>query len=213
MNINSLYGYKESQSQGYTPEGVRVPLTWIKMQPNVVTGVRKHTSSVQVALGKKKNLSKPLQGIINKLENKFTPLHFRELKVKKLGASSEGQEEYIVGQKIGADQVFVAGDKVKVTGTMIGKGFQGVVRRHGFKGGPKTHGQSDRERHPGSIGQTTTPGRVYKGKRMAGHMGTTTVTIKGLEIFEIKPEENLIAVRGLIPGAKNSLVKISKLPK
>lgn len=120
------------------------------------------------------------------------------------------QTEKNVGEKITISDVFVAGDKVKVTGTSKGKGFQGVVRRHGFHGGPKTHGQSDRQRHPGSIGQTTTPGRVYKGKRMAGHMGRDTVSVKNLEVFAVKPEENLLLIRGLVPGAQNALLKISK---
>jgi len=201
MNVNSLYGFKLDQTQGYTPEGVRVPLTRIKMEPNVVTQLRQHTSSIQVVLGKKKHLTKPLQGIINKLQEKINPRYFREI-----NTSNESN----VGTKINVTDVFFAGDKVKVTGISKGKGFQGVVRRHGFAGGPKTHGQSDRQRHPGSIGQSTTPGRVYKGKRMAGHMGSDTVTIKGLEIFEVKPEESLLVVKGLVPGGRNALLKITK---
>lgn len=110
--------------------------------------------------------------------------------------------------KIG--DVFSLGDKIKVTGISKGKGFAGVVKRHGFKGGPKTHGQSDRQRHPGSIGQTTTPGRVYKGKRMAGHMGNVQRTVSGLKIFAVKPEENLLLIKGLIPGNKGELIKIVK---
>lgn len=106
--------------------------------------------------------------------------------------------------------VFNIGDKIKVTGTSKGKGFAGVVKRHGFKGGPKTHGQSNRQRHGGSIGQTTTPGRVYKGKRMAGHMGNVQKTTLGLKVFDIKPEENLLLIQGLIPGNKNGLIKICK---
>ena len=93
---------------------------------------------------------------------------------------------------------------------MKGKGFAGVVKRHGFKGGPKTHGQSDRQRHPGAIGQTTTPGRVYKGKRMAGHMGNVQRTVVGLSVFAVKPEENLLMVRGLVPGPIGGLLKIKK---
>lgn len=103
------------------------------------------------------------------------------------------------------------GDKVKVTGISKGKGFAGVMKRHGFKGGPKTHGQSNRARHPGSIGQTTTPGRVYKGKRMAGHMGNAQVTVRNLPVFAVKPEENLLSIRGLVPGNKKGLLKIVKI--
>lgn len=102
------------------------------------------------------------------------------------------------------------GDKVKVTGISKGKGFAGVVKRWHFAGGPRTHGQSDRERAPGSIGQTTTPGRVYKGKKMAGRMGGKKVTIRGLKVIEVKPEENLLVVKGLVPGGKNSKVMVSK---
>lgn len=115
-----------------------------------------------------------------------------------------------IGNTIKVSDILVLGDKVKVTGISKGKGFAGVVKRHGFKGGPKTHGQSNRQRHPGSIGQTTTPGRVYKGKRMAGHMGNVQRTVSGLRIFAIKPEENLLLIKGLVPGAKGGLIKIVK---
>lgn len=136
----------------------------------------------------------------------------------------------IVGRKIGQTRIFTpegvqipvtrillsspaalaVGDKVKITGISKGKGFAGVVKRWKFAGGPRTHGQSDRERAPGSIGQTTTPGRVYKGKKMAGRMGGKKVTIKGLKVVEIKPEEKLLVVKGLIPGNKGSFVRVSK---
>jgi len=102
------------------------------------------------------------------------------------------------------------GDFVKVTGRSKGKGWAGVVKRWGFKGGPKTHGQSDRQRAPGSIGQTTTPGRVYKGKHMAGRMGGTRVTISGLTLMDFEPKEKLLLIKGLIPGAKKSQVAIRK---
>lgn len=102
------------------------------------------------------------------------------------------------------------GDKLKVSGTSNGKGFAGVVKRWHFKGGPRTHGQSDRERAPGSIGQTTTPGRVYKGKHMAGRLGGKKVTVTGLKILEIKPEEKLLIVSGLVPGRKGGKLQIVK---
>lgn len=120
------------------------------------------------------------------------------------------QTDKPVGEKIIISDIFNSGDKIKVTAVSKGKGFQGVVRRHGFKGGPKTHGQSDRQRHPGSIGQTTTPGRVYKGKRMAGHMGHTQITVKNLQVFAVKPEENLLYIRGLVPGHTGTLLKMTK---
>ncbi len=102
------------------------------------------------------------------------------------------------------------GDKVKVTGVSKGKGFAGVVKRWHFAGGPRTHGQSDRERAPGSIGQTTTPGRVYKGKRMAGRLGGKQITISGLKVVEVKPEEKLLVLKGLVPGPKRAKVLITK---
>jgi large subunit ribosomal protein L3 len=128
----------------------------------------------------------------------------REIEVKK------GEELKNIGEKLNCADFFVAGDKIAVSGVTKGKGFAGVVKRHHFKGGPKTHGQSDRQRAPGAIGATTTPGRVYKGKRMAGHMGMVQRTVRGLSVFAVKPEENLLLVRGLVPGAKRGLVRIEK---
>jgi len=109
--------------------------------------------------------------------------------------------------------LFAAGDKIDVCGTSKGRGFAGVVKRHHFRGGPKTHGQSDRHRAPGSIGSTTTPGRVYKGTRMAGHMGDEQVTVRQLTVVQIMPEKNLLLVRGAVPGGKNGLVVIKKSGK
>ncbi len=132
-------------------------------------------------------------------KNKRTPNYLRSY-----------QTEKTVGDKITISDVFNSGDKISVSGITSGKGFAGVVKRHGFAGGPKTHGQSNRQRHPGSIGQTTTPGRVYKGKRMAGHMGSVQATVKKLEVFAVKSEENLLLVKGLVPGKKGGLLKIWK---
>ncbi len=115
------------------------------------------------------------------------------------------------GQEIKLDQVFSIGDAVKVTGVSKGKGFQGGMKRHGFHGGPRTHGQSDRERAPGSIGSGTTPGRVYKGKRMAGHMGSDSVTTRNLEVVGMDKINNLIFIKGAIPGATGGLVSVTKL--
>lgn len=213
--MDTFYGFKQSQSQDYTPEGRRVPVTWVKVEPMTVISVK------QVAFGHKKHLNKPLSGLYKNLpfdsaqgkSEKNSPRYIREIEMDKIEAQ-EGQEpKSSVGTKINVADVFNPGDKVKVTGTSKGKGFQGVVRRHGFKGGPKTHGQSNRQRHPGSIGQTTTPGRVYKGKRMAGHMGNVQISVRNLPIFIIKPEENLLGIQGLVPGAKNSLLKITKSAK
>lgn len=200
-----LFGFKSIQTQAYDANGFRVPVTHVKMDPATVVGYNGENRA-KVAFGNKKHPSKPLLGLLKNLSSKITPRFLREIEINKTETTP-----FEVGTKINLADFFVAGDKIKVTGTMKGKGFQGVVRRYGFKGAPQTHGTSTKERHPGSIGQTTTPGRVYKGKRMGGHMGTTTVSIKGLQVFEVKPEENLLVVQGLIPGAKGGLVKITKL--
>ena len=192
--MDTFYGFKLKQDQSYTPEGVRIPVTYIKVDPNVVIG------KSLVAIGHKKNISKPWSGMLTNLTEKITPQFIKKLDTDKN-----------VGEKIQISDVFISGDMIKVTGISKVKGFAGGVKRHGFKGGPKTHGQSDRQRAPGSIGQTTTPGRVYKGKRMAGHMGVDQVTIRNLQVVEIKGEENLLIVRGLVPGYKNGLLKITKI--
>jgi large subunit ribosomal protein L3 len=190
--MDSIYGFKIKQDQSYTPAGVRIPVTHIKVEPNVVIG------KDLVAFGHKKKVSKPWQGLINKLTDKISPRFMKKLVTEKN-----------VGEKIQISDVFTVGDDVKVTGISKGKGFAGGVKRHGFKGGPKTHGQSDRQRGPGSIGQTTTPGRVYKGKRMAGHMGGDQVTTRNLKVIAIS--DNLLIVKGLVPGPKGGLVKITKI--
>lgn len=199
---NTFYGFKQGQSQDYDSAGRRWPVTMIKVEPMAAI------SNTQAVFGTRKHLNKPQTGFLKNLpldsaQGKSEKINFRY--VRKII-----KEDMKAGDKLNISDFFVVGDKVKVMGTTKGKGFQGVVRRHGFHGGPKTHGQSDRWRHPGSIGAGTTPGRVYKGKRMAGHMGNTQVTIKNLEIFSIKPEENQIVIKGLVPGAKNSLLRISK---
>jgi len=120
--------------------------------------------------------------------------------------------EFNIGDVIGPD-IFKAGDRVDVTGTSKGKGFAGVMKRHNFKGGPKTHGQSDRRRAPGSIGAGTTPGRVVKGMRMAGHMGHARVTTQNLTVVRVETEKNLVLIKGAVPGANGGLVIIRKAVK
>lgn len=183
--MNTFYGFKLGQDQQYDNAGHRVPVTLVRVEPMTAVNSR------QIGLGYHKHQNKA-QG-----NNNFQ--YFREL-----------GETLNAGDKIQISDVFSSGDKVKVTGVSKGKGYAGVVKRHGFKGGPKTHGQSDRQRAPGSIGSTTTPGRVYRGKRMAGHMGNVQRTATGLEIFAVKPEENLLLIKGLVPGSKGGLLKISK---
>jgi large subunit ribosomal protein L3 len=138
--------------------------------------------------------------------SELPPLRFlREFRVK----DSEVSE----GDKLEVGEVFSVGDQVDVVGTSKGKGFQGAVKRHGFRGGPKTHGQSDRQRATGSIGMGTTPGRVFKGKRMPGHMGFERVTIQNLRVEYVDAERNLLGLRGAIPGPKGGIVMIKEARK
>jgi large subunit ribosomal protein L3 len=128
--------------------------------------------------------------------------HLREFRV-------EDTSEYSVGDVLDAG-IFEAGEMVAVTGRSKGKGFQGTVRRHHFKGGPKTHGQSDRFRAPGSIGQSSDPSRVFKGMRMSGHMGDQRKTVKGLKVVRVDKERNLLLVKGAVPGARGGIVIVNK---
>jgi large subunit ribosomal protein L3 len=167
---------------------------------------------------KRKALTRPEAGHLGQLktsekhpvrrqfDSQVSPLrHLREFRLK-------GDESFELGQTITVD-VFQVGDHVDVVGKSKGRGFAGVMRRHGFGGGPITHGQSDRQRAPGSIGSTSTPGRVLKGMRMAGHMGTNRVTSQNLEVVRIDRENNLIAVKGSVPGHKDGLVVVKEARK
>lgn len=204
-----MIGRKIDQTQGFLEDGTRVPLSIISVAGNVVSQIKtsEHEgyNAIQLGFGTWERVNKPMAGHIKKagLQEK-KPRFFREIRV-------DESPDYNLGSAILVSEVFDPGDIVDVTGTSKGKGFAGVVKRHGFHGGPRTHGQSDRERAPGSIGQTTTPGRVYRGKRMAGRMGNEQVTIKNLEVLDVK--DDVILVRGLIPGAKGSIITITKVGK
>lgn len=208
MQISSLIGRKIDQTQGFLEDGRRVPLSIISVAGNVVTQIktqdREGYNAIQLGFGSTKATTKPILGHIKKAGLEKTPRFFREIRV-------HDPSQVSAGKTISVEEVFEAGDVIDVEGKSKGKGFAGVVKRHGFAGGPRTHGQSDRERAPGSIGQTTTPGRVYRGKRMAGRMGSDRVTIKNLEILGI--EEDKIYVKGLIPGVRGGIVMITKVGK
>ncbi|MBN1366890.1 MAG: 50S ribosomal protein L3 [Dehalococcoidales bacterium] len=201
--IEGIIGKKLGMTQLYSDKGVLEPLTAIEVGNCAVTQVktteRDGYNAVQLGFGVAKKLSSPEKGHLKGLDQ------FRYLRELRLD-SAEGIK---VGDKVDAS-VFKAGDLVDVIGTSRGKGFAGVVKRHHFRGGPKTHGQSDRTRHPGAIGSTTTPGRVWKGQRMAGHMGDDQVTVQNLVVFQTSVERNLLLVKGAVPGAKNGLVIIKK---
>lgn len=192
----------------YDARGRRVGATVIEVTPNFVTQVKTTDGkdgyeAVQLGIGAKKSVRKPQLGHLKKAKVEQKVRWLKEVRMEK----AEAKE----GDTIGVSSVFSKGDAVKVTGVSKGRGFQGGVRRHGFSGGPKTHGQSDRHRAPGSIGAGTTPGRVYKGKRMAGHMGAATVSVRGLEVIGVDKNNNLLTLKGGIPGALGSLVMITKL--
>lgn len=212
--VNTFLGKKIKQSQRFNEKGKRIPVTVIEANPCTIVQIKNSSkdgyNALQVGYGirKTKNITKPILGHIKKAGITQMPRFLKEFKIEK----NEGAElPFKEGDVIKVGEILTVGDMVNVSGTSRGKGFTGVVKRHHFKGGPRTHGQSDRERAPGSIGQTTTPGRVYKGKRMAGRSGTVKITVKNLKIIEIDNEKNHLIVSGLIPGVKNSLVTIIRV--
>lgn len=201
--VPGILGRKRGMTTVFSPEGTAIPVTVLEAGPCYVTQVRtpEHEgySAVQVGFEESKRLNKPERG---HLKNLPALQNLREFRL-------EGDEAAAVGDKVDVG-IFEPGDLVDVVATSKGKGFAGVVKRHHFRGGPKTHGQSDRHRAPGSIGATTTPGRVLKGMRMAGHLGARRVTIKNLRVVRAEPERNLLLLEGAVPGAKSALVVIRK---
>ncbi len=198
-----IIGKKLGMSQLFGADGKLAAVTAIEAGPCTVAQVKTTTrdgyNAVQLGFGEAKRSRSsprtPRQGA-----RQFRYLReFRQ-------ADTKGIK---VGQKIDAG-LFQTGDLVDVTGLSKGKGFAGVVKRHHFAGGPKTHGQSDRHRAPGSIGAGTSPGRVFKGTRMAGHMGNRRVTALNLEVLQADPDRNLLLVRGAVPGSRNGLLLIKK---
>src|SRR5262245_15034349 len=207
--INGLLGRKIGMTHVFGPTGEAIPVTVIEAGPCVVTQVRTRDrdgyEAVQIGFGdvKPKSLNKPQQGHLEAAGRLVR--YLREFEADDI-------EEHQVGQLLNVD-LFQNGQLVDVTGTSKGRGFQGVMRRHHFRGGPRTHGQSDRARAPGSIGAGTTPGRVWKGTRMAGRAGNKRVTVQSLEVVEVLPEQHVILVRGSVPGAKNGLLMIRRAVK
>jgi large subunit ribosomal protein L3 len=202
--LKGLIGKKVGMTQIFDDAGAAVPVTLIEAGPCYVTQVRNPDtdgySAVQLGFEevKPKRLSGGQLGHLKR--NSFPPLRFlREFRVKEPGVQ-EGETVTV--------QMFAVGESVDVVGTSKGKGFQGAVKRYHFRGGPKTHGQSDRQRAPGSRGSGTTPGRVYKGARGPGHMGDDRVTVQNLKIVLVDAERNLLGVRGAVPGARGGLVLI-----
>lgn len=193
-------------TQLFTETGEVVPVTVIEAGPCYVTQVKTEATdgynAIQIGFGQAKRLNKPMQGHLRDVP----PLrHLREIR-------TDDADQYKVGQVIDVSR-FEPGDAVDVVGTSKGKGFAGAVKRHHFKGGPKTHGQSDRQRAVGSIGATSTPGHVFKGMRGPGHMGNHRVTVHNLTVERVDVERNLLAVRGSIPGPRKGLVLVRKATK
>lgn len=203
--VRGLIGKKIEMTQVFDEHGRVIPVTKIKIEPNFVAQVKTTEKDgykvAQIGAQVEKKPKKPTGGHAKRAGLKFVPKHLREVPFE--GEISSGQE-------VRVEEVFRKGGLVDITGHSKGKGFAGVVKRWGFAGGPRTHGQSDRERAPGSIGATTTPGRVFKGLKMAGHMGFETFTIKGLEIIEVKKDENELWVKGSVPGSRSSLLLTQK---
>jgi large subunit ribosomal protein L3 len=202
--IQGIIGRKLGIGQVFGENGKTEAVTAIEAGPCIVTQIKTTAkegyNAAQLGFGEAKRLNSPRRGHLKKL-GQFE--HLQEFRV----ADTEAIK---VGDKVDVG-LFKEGELVDISGVSKGKGFAGVVKRHHFAGGPKTHGQSDRHRAPGSIGATTSPGRVLKGMRMAGHMGTSRVTVRHLKVYKADPERNLLLVKGAVPGAKNGLVLIEKM--
>lgn len=208
-----LVGRKCGMSRLFTEDGRSIPVTLIEATPNRVTQVKTEDndgySAVQVAVGVKRAslLTSPEKG------------HYAKAKVEpgrglwefRLNSADAGK--YAVGAEIKAEEVFTVGQIVDVAGVSKGKGFQGTIKRHGFTMGDATHGNSLSHRAPGSIGQRQTPGRVFPGKKMSGHMGAANRTVQGLEVVKVDAERHLIAVKGAVPGATGGNVVIRPTTK
>jgi large subunit ribosomal protein L3 len=198
-----LIGRKIGVTQVFQADGTMVAVSVVAVEPNTVTRLRTVErdgyTAVQVGAEPSKRLSKPEAGQLKDLPQ---VAKIREFRVDAVG-------DYTVGQQIAMGDLFAEGDLVDITGVSKGKGFAGHIKRHHFHRGPKTHG-SDHHRAPGSIGPGTTPGRVYKGMKMAGHMGDERVTVKKVRVVRLDAERNLILVKGSVPGPRNSLILVKK---
>lgn len=201
--LRGIIGKKLGMTQVFRDNGIREPVTAIEAGPctviQVKTAAREGYDAVQLGFGQTKRLKSPERGHLKEL-GEFR--YLREFRVEDAATAK-------VGDKVDVN-LFKPGDLIDVTGVSKGKGFAGVVKRHHFSGGPKTHGQSDRHRHPGAIGSTTSPGRVWKGLRMAGRMGNERATVRHLEVLRADPDRNLLLVKGAVPGIRNGLLLIRK---
>lgn len=202
--INAIYGKKIGMTQEFTEDGTVVPVTVIQAEPNVVCQVKTTDTdgyeAVQVGFGKIKanKVNKPMKGEADKRGVEPTK-YLREIRVENASEHNVGDE-----QKVTA---LAEAKKVDVTGTSKGKGFAGVMKRYGFRGGPGGHG-AHFHRAPGSVGQCATPSRVFRGLRLPGHMGCKTVTVRNLDLVRVDEEQNLILIKGAVPGGVNGVVRV-----
>lgn len=212
--LNTIFATKVEMSQAWSEDGKRLPITKLQVSDNVVLS-KKETQDKQMTLeigyGRKKlkNIVKPLRSKIEKSGFSFGVKKIEGVKL----TGDEAENTLDAGQTLSLADVLNVGDVVEIQGSTKGRGFAGAMKRHGFHGGPKTHGQSDRARAVGSIGSGTTPGRIWKGKRMPGHYGCETKTVSGLVIVYIDQKNNELWVNGPVPGYRNSTVRISKTGK
>ena len=208
--LNTIFATKVGMSQAWSKSGKRLPVTRLVVDDNCVISVKatqdqKFTAEIAYGYKKSKNVSKPLTAQLAK--SGFSS-GFRQIKGIKID-----EAELKAGDKLDLSQVLAVGDVVAVQGTSKGRGFAGGVKRYHFHGGPRTHGQSDRQRAIGSIGSGTDPGRVWKGKRMAGHYGVESKTVKGLTVVYIDFDKRELWLSGPVPGAVNSILQIEKSGK
>jgi large subunit ribosomal protein L3 len=197
-----LLGRKAGMTQIFAEDGTLVPVSVVLVEPNTVTEIRTQErdgyTAVQLGTGMARRLTKPRLGQLKDLPRVKDVREFRV----------DDVAEYQVGQQLDVT-LFAAGEKVDVVGISKGKGFSGTIKRHHYRRGPETHG-SDSHRQPGSVGAGTTPGRVYRGLGMAGHMGTDRVTTKKLTVVRADAERNLLLIKGPVPGAPHALVMVRK---
>ncbi len=206
--IQALLGRKLGMTRLFDENGVVTASTLVEAGPCFVTQLRSQEvdgyTAAQLGFGETQRQTKPQKGHLKKagLPERQGLSQLREVPV-------DGLADLELGARVDAS-IFERGEVVDVIGTSKGKGFAGVVKRHNFSGGPKTHGQSDRWRHSGSVGSGTTPGRTFKGMRMGGHLGNARITVKNLRILAVDPQRNLVALRGAIPGPNGGLIMIRK---
>lgn len=206
MDMEGIIGKKIGMTQVFDDRGEVHGVTVVEAGPCTIVQVKSDENdgyaAVQFGFGAAKRVNKPMKGHLKGLGD-FR--YLREVRV-------DDPSQWKTGQKVGAE-LFQAGDWVDVTGVSKGRGFAGGMRRWNFRGGPRTHGQSDRQRAPGSIGPGNSPGHVVKGLHMAGHMGDDRVTVKNLKVIESDPAKGLLFIEGSVPGGKNGIVRIRLSPK